>query len=51
MKVKEQSERGKFSYGMSGNIYLEFLILLSFYNSENGLREQDERGVARNNLQ
>jgi hypothetical protein len=47
VKVKERSDRGKFSYGRSGNIYLEFLMLLSFYNSETGLYEEEEgRGVA-----
>jgi hypothetical protein len=51
VKVKERSERGKLSYVRSGNIDLEFLELLSFYNSKNVPYEEEERGVARNNPQ
>ena len=51
VKVKGRSDRGKFSYCRSGNIYLEFLMLLSFYTLENGHYEEEKKGVARNNLQ
>ena len=51
MKVKGRNDRGKFSYFRSGNIYLEFLMLQSFYTLENGHCEEEKNGVARNNLQ
>jgi hypothetical protein len=46
VKIKERSDGGKLSYAKSGNIYWEFLMLLSFYNSVTGLYEEEERGVA-----